>query len=244
MLKYIKNVDPDVLCLQEFVQHNVPGVFSNTADLKKLGYIYVSNPNEVVHYHNNGMIITSSAIFSKVPIIDSAKVLLGDTSYPEYLTSADIMFEQKKLRLFTTHFKSINLFAGPANDKNRVVFYGDSDFVYTSTKFEKLKAFGQAHAREALIAKEAMENSPFPIVIGLDMNSVPTSYPYFKMSSGLQDAFTVKGWGLGTTMSNLPKTLRIDFLLVDKRLEITNYHKDEVVLSDHFPQFIDVKWKK
>jgi endonuclease/exonuclease/phosphatase family metal-dependent hydrolase len=76
------------------------------------------------------------------------------------------------------------------------------------------------------------------------MNSVPTSYPYFKVSSGLQDAFKVKGCGLGTTMSNLPKTLRIDFIFADKRLEIINYHKDEVDLSDHFPQFIDVKWKE
>ena len=244
MFNYISEVNPDVLCLQEFIEHHLPGTFSNTADLIKRGYTYQYKTNEVVHEVSSGTLVTSSAIFSKIPIIDSGKVMLGDPSYTEYLAFADISFQNKTIRVFATHFKSINLFAGPAGDKNRVVFYGDSDFVYRSTKFEKLKAFGQAHSREALIAKKAINQSPSPVIVGLDMNSVPTSYPYHVMSAGLQDGFKLNGWGLGTTMDNLPKTLRIDFLLADKKLVITNFHKDEVHLSDHFPQFIDVKWKK
>lgn len=243
MFGYIARVQPDVLCLQEFVEHHLPGTFSNTQALQKLGYIYYYKSNEVIHRINGWAMVTSSAIFSKKPIIDSAKVMLGDSSYPEYLASADISFQNKTLRVFATHFKSINLFAQPTDKTNKVIFYGDSDFVYHSTKFEKLKAFGQAHSKEALIAKEVMNRSPFPVILGADMNSVPTSYAYHTMAAGLQDAFKLNGWGLGTTMEDLPKTLRIDYLLVDKKLLIKNFHKDDVSLSDHFPQFIDVSWR-
>lgn len=244
MFKYISEINPDVLCLQEFVQHYLPGTFSNTEDLRKLGYGYMYLTNDVVNKNPGGVIITCSAIFSKIPIVDSAKVLLGDPSYTEYLGAVDIAFQNKKMRIFTTHFKSINLFAGPASSRNKVLFYGDSNFVYESTRFEKLKAFAQAHSKEAVIAKDALNNSPYPVIFAADMNSVPTSYPYHLMSQHLQDPFTKKGWGLGTTMDGYPKSLRIDFLLVDKQFTISNFRKDDVYLSDHFPQFVDVSWKK
>lgn len=244
MFDYISKVDPDVLCLQEFSEHFVKGCVSNTAELKKRGYIYFYKTNEVIHNHSYGPVLTGSAIFSKIPIIDTGKTMLGDPSYPEYLAFADVSLQNKTVRIFSTHFKSINLFAGPVDTSNKVVFYGDSNFVYYSSKFEKLKAFAPAHSKEALIAKEAVSKSPYPTITGTDMNSVPTSYQYHTMSAGLQDAFKLNGWGLGTTMADLPKTLRIDFLLVDKKLSIIKFRKDEVHLSDHFPQFIDVKWKE
>ncbi|MCW3082259.1 endonuclease/exonuclease/phosphatase family protein [Segetibacter sp.] len=244
MFDYIAMVNPDVLCVQEFAEHYVKGTFSNTEDLKKMGYLYVNRTDEINLIANYGTIATGSAIFSKTPIIASSKVLLGDPSYTEYLTSADISFQNKTIRIFSTHFKSLNLFANPSETGNRVRFYGDSNFVYLDSKFSKLKSFAQAHSKEALIAKSAINKSPFPVIIGTDMNSVPTSYPYRTMSANLQDAFKLKGCGLGATMDSLPKTLRIDFLFIDKKLSIKSFGRDEVHLSDHFPQFVDVKWKE
>lgn len=244
MFNYISQVNPDVLCLQEFSEHYMPGTFSNTAELKKLGYIYINRTDEVLHRYPFGKILSGTAIFSKIPFIHSGNVMLGDSSYPEYLASVDVRHQNKVIRIFSTHFKSINLFASPADTSNRVILYGDTDFVYHRTKFEKLKKFAQAHSREALIIKNSINESPYPVVFGTDMNSVPTSFPYHTVSAGLQDAFKLKGWGLGTTMTGLPKTLRIDFLFVDKRLGIKNFTKDEIVLSDHFPQFVDVSLKE
>ncbi|GEO11501.1 hypothetical protein SAE01_39970 [Segetibacter aerophilus] len=244
MFNYISAVNPNVLCLQEFAEYYLKGTFSNTEELKKLGYIYFKRTDELSLRDGNGLVEAGSAIFSKIPITASSKVMLGDPSYPEYLLSADVSFQNKPIRIFSTHFKSLHLFANPLDTGNRVKLYGDSNFVYRESKLPKLKAFGQAHAREAVIAKEAINKSAYPVILGTDMNSVPTSFSYHKMSENLQDAFKLNGWGLGATMDSLPKTLRIDFLLVDKKLLITNYHKDEKHLSDHFPHFIDVKWNK
>ena len=76
------------------------------------------------------------------------------------------------------------------------------------------------------------------------MNSVPASFSYHEMSAGLQDAFVKKGWGLGYTMDYLPKTLRIDVLLFDKKFSIQKFKRDKLHLSDHYPQMADVTWKK
>jgi endonuclease/exonuclease/phosphatase family metal-dependent hydrolase len=244
MLAYISEVKPDILCLQEFSEYFVGGCYSNTEELQKRGYVYFYKTNEITQNHGYGPILTGSAIFSKIPITDTGRVMLGDPSYPEYLASADIILNGRPIRIYATHFKSINLFAETPQAGNRIILYGDSNFVYHKSKFEKLKAFAQAHSREAVIAKNAVLKSPFPVVIGTDMNSVPASYQYNVLARGLQDAFKLKGWGLGTTMDSLPKTLRIDYLLVDKQLSIKNFRKDNLHLSDHYHQFIDVSWKE
>lgn len=244
MLAYISAVDPDVLCFQEFSEFFVPGCYSNTEELQKRGYRYFYKTNETTRNHGYGPVVSGSAIFSKLPIVDTCRVLLGDPSYPEYLASADIHFNNRPVRVFSTHFKSINLFTSPPTAGNRIIFYGDSNIVYNTGKLQKLKLFAQAHTREAIIAKNAVRNSPFPVIVGTDMNSVPVSYQYHMLAAGLQDAFVAQGSGLGNTMDSLPKTLRIDYLLVDKRFSITNFRKDELHLSDHFPQFIDVYWKE
>jgi len=244
MLAYISDIKPDILCLQEFAEYFVGGCYSNTEELQKMGYLYFYKTNEITHNHGYGPILAGSAIFSKIPITDTGRVMLGDPSYPEYLASVDVSFNGRPVRIYATHFKSINLFVNSPKAGNRIILYGDSNFVYNKSKFEKLKAFAQAHSREAVIAKETVAKSPFPVVIGTDMNSVPASFQYNVLAAGLQDAFKLKGCGLGATMDSLPRTLRIDYLLVDKQLSIKNFRKDNLHLSDHYPQFIDVSWKE
>ena len=113
---------------------------SNTASLIKLGYLHSFKTLKRFVY-NYGTIENGSAIFSKVPFLDTGKILLGDTSFPEHLAYADISFQKKRLRIFTTHFKSLNLFASPPDGMNKVAFYGDFKFIYYGTKFQKLKLF-------------------------------------------------------------------------------------------------------
>jgi len=244
MFDYIRNSEADVLCLQEFTEHIANGALSNTTELVDLGYIYYYKTNETILAVNYGTFLSGTAIFSKVPLIDSGKTLLGDSSYPEHIAYVDLVIHNKRMRLFSAHFKSLSLFVDKSYPGTLTPFHNDTNFIRRSDRFEKLKVFDQDHAREALIAKAELNKSPYAVVFTADMNSVPTSYAYHFMSSGLKDVFVSKGWGLGTTMGNLPKTLRIDLLLVDKKLSITGYHKEELHLSDHFPQMVDLQWSK
>ncbi len=242
MFNFIDSVKPDVLCLQEYSEHIGPSMLSNTDQLVGMGYKYYYRTNDIVRQYNFGTMISGTAIFSKIPFADTGRVLLGDSSYPEHLAFVDLVLQNRKLRIFSTHFKSINLFATPVDTTSKISFHGDETFVYTQSKFNKLKCFAQDHVRQATIIRQQMRQSTYPFVFVTDMNSVPTSYPYHMLASGLQDAFLQKGNGLGTTLDNLPKTLRIDFMLVHKRLQIQHYRRNQLHLSDHFPQYIDVKW--
>jgi endonuclease/exonuclease/phosphatase family metal-dependent hydrolase len=240
IFSYIKNIGPDILCFQEFSDFNPFNSTSNTTVLAQSGYRYYYT------FHPDGSpnSIAGTTIFSKLPLLDTGKTMLGDPSNPEYIAHADVLFNNKRLRIFTTHLKSIALFIDTNVVTNLVVFHGDPNFVHKATKFEKLKVFAQDHARQVLIAKAEVDKSPYPIVFTADMNSVPTSYPYHVISKGLQDAFVVKGRGLGGTMDQLPPTLRIDLMLADKRLKIKSFFRDSLSLSDHFPQVMDVEWRQ
>ncbi|HEX8462345.1 MAG TPA: endonuclease/exonuclease/phosphatase family protein, partial [Segetibacter sp.] len=245
MFDYIDQSQADVLCFQEFTEHFANGVLSNTTELVDIGYRYYYKTNELIYPFSTGVSISGTAIFSKVPLVDSGKTLLGDPSHPEHLAYVDLLFSQKKLRIFSTHLKSLNLFVDTAYTPQVMTFHSDSNFVRKSSKFEKLKVFEQDHAREVVIAKAELNKSPYPVVFTADMNSVPAAYPYHIITNGLQDAFVKKGFGLGGTMvDSLPKTLRIDLLLVDKRFDIKNYHLQNINLSDHFPQMVDLQWKQ
>lgn len=244
MFRFMDSVDADIVCLQEFVQLNEERFYNNIQVLDSLGYHYYYFPFQKNIVYSYGLLRQGSAIFSKVPIMKFGKTLLGDPSLPEYLLYADVSFQNKPVRIFTGHFKSIHLFQAQHDENDITPLQFDSNFVYTASQFTKLKVFGQEHAKQAKIAKAEMEKSEYPVVLGMDMNSVPTSYTYHTMHNGLQDAFIKKGAGLAATLDSLPPTLRIDFLLVDKSFEIKKYDLAELHLSDHFPQVVDLIWKR
>ncbi len=244
MINYVRDSAPDVICLQEFAEHYGKGMVSNTTELIDFGYKYYFRTDEMEGLNRWGKIYNGTAIFSRIPIIESGKFIYNDSSAPEHLAYADVMMADKRLRIFSTHFKSLNLHLEILTPEKKVALNGDTNFIYLANPITKIAVFSKEHAIEAGIAKSYLNKSPYPFVFTADMNSVPSSYPYHKMSTGLQDAFLQKGFGLGTTMDSLPCTLRIDYLLVDKKIDIINYQLDPIHASDHYPQFIDIQWKQ
>ena len=241
MFTFIQQINPDILCLQDMVEFEGPAFSSNIQALADIGFIYHYIPSEINYYEHYGTVKVSNAIFSKMPLLDSGSVLFNDPSYPEKILYADINFKGKNLRIYTCHFRSINLFSN--NPPKPIPLHGDSSFLYTASKFEKLKVFQQEHAMQANIARQFMDASPYPILFAADMNSVPASYAYKKTKGNLQDAFINKGFGLGGSLDSLPRTLRIDYLFAGNEFTIENYHQDKGNLSDHYPHFMDVRWK-
>ncbi|MBK7123675.1 MAG: hypothetical protein IPH68_13225 [Chitinophagaceae bacterium] len=63
-----------------------------------------------------------------------------------------------------------------------------------------------------------------------DFNDVPNSYTYFTLKGNLQDAFLKKGSGFGRTLNFISPTLRIDYILADKELEIDRFHVIKVLI--------------
>ncbi|MCY7423096.1 MAG: endonuclease/exonuclease/phosphatase family protein [Chitinophagaceae bacterium] len=243
MINFLKQQDADVLLLQEFAEYHHETIYSNTQMLRdSLGYRYYYTSRDVILYMSYGPVEYGSAIFSKYPLTDTVKLNYQGLALPESAISGSINFQNKKLRLVTTHLVSMNLNKGILVRTDEAYKKYDSAFIYGTSKFTKLKVYDQLHARQAVALKKFAAQFKEPLLISGDFNSVPSSYTYNVMKEDLNDAFLSNGFGLGRTYASLSPTLRIDYILTDKTLKVAQFYCPQIKLSDHFPVIADIKW--
>lgn len=84
-----------------------------------------------------------------------------------------------------------------------------------------------------------MDDSPYPVILCGDFNDIPNSFTYFKIKGDYNDAFLKSGFGIGRTFASLSPTLRIDFILADKKLRVSQFKKTKLYYSDHYPLVAD-----
>jgi endonuclease/exonuclease/phosphatase family metal-dependent hydrolase len=90
-------------------------------------------------------------------------------------------------------------------------------------------------AEQAIVVKEHINSSPYPVIVCGDFNDTPISYSYRKIRKGLKDAFVESGSGAGFTYKGKYPPNRIDYILFDDRLSSSGYISDRVKYSDHYP---------
>jgi endonuclease/exonuclease/phosphatase family metal-dependent hydrolase len=100
------------------------------------------------------------------------------------------------------------------------------------------------HQQEADIIRKAMNQQSEPVMFCGDLNITPTSYNYRILKDDMQDAFLVKGSGIGNTFYKIAPTLRIDVCFADKAFQVKQCKREPKKLSDHYPLITDVGWKK
>lgn len=242
MLNYIREVNPDVILLQEYLDVTGDKFYSNNKVLSDtLGYKYAYTSNDKVDIRGGVTTAYGCAIFSKYPLSNVRHFPFGDPCFSKSLTYANVNFKGRMFRLATTHLCSFNL----GSPKDNAEFFGrvDGDFILHSSQFEKLMHFDSIHAKQAIFARKLLDTSHLPIILTGDLNSVPGSYAYHIIKGKLQDAFVKKGSGFGRTFTGLFATLRIDYIFADQQFQVKQYTSPKLYLSDHFPVVADIKWK-
>jgi endonuclease/exonuclease/phosphatase family metal-dependent hydrolase len=244
MISFLKQANADILLLQELVDYKNDAIYSNFQMLHdSLGYryFYASEDLKTVLYY--GPYETGSGIFSKIPLLDTTRMCYDSLPLRECAISADVVFLKKRLRLMTTHLISMNLRKGHLDRTDEAFKRYDSAFIFGSSRFTKLTHYDSVHSSQALALRRLANASTYPLLISGDFNSTPSSFTYHTIKGNLQDAFLEKGFGIGRTYSSLSPTLRIDYVLLDERLEVVQYHCPYLYLSDHFPIITDVRWR-
>ena len=224
---------PDVVCLEEFNTYtNHPKEKSNlNIVLEATGlthyYYYKAYENEKTT-RSFGLII-----LSRFPIVNSGRLEFLSLSKLNSTIYADIAFPEDTIRVFCNHLQSTQL------------SHRDLEFIEASneasTDFDaeritnKLKMSFALRAQEADTVNRHMALSPHPIISCGDFNDTPVSYTYQKMSRNMQDAFLVRGIGIGATYSQMP-VIRIDYMLFeDDAFKIIDYMSIKENWSDHYP---------
>ncbi len=237
MIDLIKRTDADVLCFQEYLflkdkkyRDSIPPA------LLENGYRY--SYFKQVRYHARiykTTILTASVIISKYPIKDTGHIFFSEEELADPLMYADIQFNGQTIRVFTTHLQSV-MFEGwhynAMRNLNSSVKkkYGDTKSIAYRLRNAYIKRSSQAEA-----VRQKIKESPHPVIICGDFNDVPNSYTYFTVKGDLQDAFLKKGSGFGRTLHFISPTLRIDYILADKKMDIDRFHLIKVPYSDHYP---------
>ncbi len=243
MMDFIKSQEADVLCFQEFLEGNSEKKisYSNIDEITKLGYPY--------HYWVKdyeirwGLYHAGTAIFSKYPITDSIRIQYDGPQKEraaESLIAADLIINNKIIRIYTTHLQSILLKKDDYRNLEIIKNADDSMVEASKSILRKLKTGYYFRGRQAEQVRTQLNDCPYPEIICGDFNDVPNSYTYFTIKGNRQDAFIEKGSGIGRTYSNVSPTLRIDYIMANKKLKVKQVKRVILPYSDHYPVIADL----
>lgn len=244
MIAFIKEQNADVLCFQEFLELGKSFAASNTNAIVQLNYPYYYR---VIDYGKaGGRFEAGVAIFSRYPIVDTQRVRYPDPANlraAESLISADLLVNGKKIRIYTTHLQSV-LFQKNDYRSLEIIKSADDSMVMASRSIIKKLRMGYAfRGFQADLVRSKLDSCPYPEVICGDFNDVPNSYTYFRIKGDRQDVFVRKGKGIGRSFTAVSPTLRIDYILADKKFDVLQYNRSLVPWSDHYPVVADIKLK-
>jgi len=238
ILLFIRDEDPDILCIQEFYSSNREG-FRESDVFRKLDHLAYRHIGYFDSKRGSGYGI---ATFSNYPIILTGRIPLQGSSICVY---SDILMDQDTFRVYNCHLQSINL------DSEQYQILDSLKFRYDDQQIAEIKdisfrlrdAFIKRAAQADIIAAH-VSGCPHPIIICGDFNDTPVSYTYRTIRDGLQDAFTESGWGLGRTYHGEFPSFRIDYILHSESIDALFFTREKVMFSDHFPIISYLKMKK
>lgn len=241
MVEVIKNSNADVLCFQEYLYYkNSQYLDSVIPALKEMGYQYLYfAKKDYTGYLYTTVKLTGIEIISKYPIAEADKFLYNDNMLTEPLIYADIIINNQRIRFFTTHLESVRFGSEDYEVLHKLKDPTKLSISKSRNAGGKLKIAYRKRALQAELLQEKIKASPFPVIVCGDFNDVPNSYTYFTIKGDLQDAFLKKGWGFGKTFRYISPTLRIDYILADKKFAVSQFNKIEVPYSDHYPIIAD-----
>jgi endonuclease/exonuclease/phosphatase family metal-dependent hydrolase len=240
MMDIIKVHNADLLCFSEYSDaKNTKDPGSHISDVVKLGYpYYLFAPTDT----SSGDIQQGVAIFSKYKIIHSGVFNYGDHTKAEHLIYVDINMGKDTFRIFTTHLQSVHFDGSDYKSLNRLKRARDPGYHDSRNLLSKLKSGYWYRYLQAQMVRQKINESPYPVIITGDFNDVPNSNTYFTVKGNLQDAFLKKGSWIGRTFRFISPTLRIDYILADKKFDVNQFGIIHKRYSDHYSIIADLQY--
>jgi endonuclease/exonuclease/phosphatase family metal-dependent hydrolase len=216
-LSFIRNTDPDVLCVQE------NNLFSDA----------MITQSEVFPY-SHYIVQHGAAIYSKHPIMDKGSIEFGTKT--NSCLWVDVLIHGKKIRLYSVHLQSNRV----SKDLEKITDNQDENsseqISILRRIFTNYKRMAVVRAEQAEIIRDHAMRSSSPVILCGDLNDTPFSYPYDVFSQRYKDSFLESGIGLGPTYHGVLPGLRIDYVFADKRKFEFCFHRVlQTPFSDHSP---------
>lgn len=204
-LLFFKEQNPDIISIQENFHK-----YKNNP-----GYKY-----KYVDFNRNGHI--GLGIYSKYKIINKGSLDFEQTGNNSIF--ADIVVQSDTLRIYNMHLESLRI------DTNKDNFgQKDSETL--------LKRFKNTYTKQETQVKKILDHSShctYKTIFMGDFNNTAFSWVYKQLKQNKKDAFTEVGNGFGKSFDYI-FPFRIDFILTDNSIKVTDFKTFNVKYSDHFP---------
>ncbi len=213
---FIKNENPDIICVQERLRHHLDIYEDIFAD-------YNVYPNSEI----------GTAIYSKYPIVNGGNMPFETIAHNA--TWADLLIHSDTIRYYSIHFSSnrITKLTGEMlenPDISNTEIWQDLQYILA-----KYNEHAQLRSKQMDQVLTHSLSSPHPVVISGDFNDVPQSYLYRKIKQNYCDAFMDCGSGMMKTFISFMPGLRIDYTFLDPKIKVLDHYTINTAISDHYP---------
>lgn len=223
-IQFLRNNQYGILCMQEF--YSQKNLAEKLDAIKKEGGFQNWTFYRLQQDRPYGM-----AIFSKFKILASGKIGLGKNT-GNMAIWADMLVNGDTLRVYNLHLQSIRFNkADYAFINNR----GDESSGLKSSKnlINRLREAYLKRAEQADSVALHMNGCRHRRIVMGDINDVPLSYTYNRISNGMLDAFRESGNGFEKTYRGPFPNFRIDYIFTSKDIPCYKYRSTDKVPGDH-----------
>lgn len=233
--EYINEVNPDIICFQEFAVNRVHP--RENFDAKLSDWKYKSTVFSLGN-KNSG---AGLAIYSKYPLTDIDDIQFENSSASSMW--ADVVIRRDTIRLYNNHLQSTEIDVQDKEFIESEMITNDSRKSKVMGIARKLKRNFEKRANQADSVGERIHDGKCRVVVCGDFNDTPMSYTYSVMRGNFVDTFKKRGRGMVSTYNGLYGILRIDYIFHSRDLETVSYGSSNPNYSDHDPVVVDVKFK-
>jgi endonuclease/exonuclease/phosphatase family metal-dependent hydrolase len=237
ILEIFKDVEPDIICIQEFYTRQKGENDVKKSLTKDLGYKH--------HYFQeaagNDYDAYGIAIFSKYPIVKSGSLEIHDRKKSvNRIQYADIEKNNVVFRVYNVHLQSIGFQKEDYDFITKRLSNMDEDISSTRRIGSRLKNAFIKRSEQVALLSDHIKECETPYIVTGDFNDTPSSYSVNKISKDMQNAFATKGKGWGITYNGDFPNFQIDYIMASKEFSIHNFQIIPEKLSDHYPLWSDL----
>lgn len=233
MLQYINRLDADIVCLQEVLVYK-SGKRLTLPMLREAMRQYPYTYYDFKMYNSKRQF--GNVVFSRYPLIHKQTIRYESAS--NISSRCDVVVGDDTLRLIANHLESFRL-----EEKD---FHLDSLTVGAfkeSSLNRKLTEASSLRRKQVKQVRNAIRQSPYPVIAVGDFNALPLSLVYWTMNLGMRDCFAETSFGrYGATYHRKGIGIRIDYIFCSRRLQPLSCRTEKKQYSDHYPVVATIGW--
>lgn len=233
MLEYINELDADVVCLQEVLVYK-------KGDRLTLPMMREAMKNYPYTYFDfklyNSRRQFGNVVFSRYPLVN--KQTIPFESKANISSQCDMVVDGDTIRLVVNHLESFYL-----NDEDLDLSDLDVSNIQENSLVRKLVRANRLRHDQVSVLREAIRQSPHPVIAVGDFNSLPISWVYWRMNLSMRDCFAESSVGkYGSTYQRRGMSARIDYIFTSRKLKPISCEVGDAEYSDHYPVMATIGW--